>query len=261
MPESAHAPGDRSASIMLAAIANFFYGLYAWLAFVFCVVLSILVTLFVPGLDRRRRWVTATCRGFFRTSGIPVRVAGADQLPPGHCIVVANHASYLDGVILQAFLPPRFSYVIKGEMRNVPIVHFLLRRLGSKFVERFVTSGSARDARGLLKAAASGESLAFFPEGTFVEQAGLGRFRNGAFTAAIKADLPVVPVVISGSRHILPAGHVLPRHGSLRVDILEPLNPSSAAFSSAAQLADESRIQILAVLDEPDLIVDIDAQI
>jgi 1-acyl-sn-glycerol-3-phosphate acyltransferase len=246
---------------LLAAILNFFYGLYAWLVFILCVAVSILVTLFVPGLDRRRRWVTAACRGLFRAVAIPVHVDGIGHLPPGHCIVVANHASYLDGVILQAFLPPRFSYVIKGEMRNVPIAHFLLRRLGSKFVERFVTSGSARDARGLLKAAAAGESLAFFPEGTFVEEVGLGRFRNGAFTAAIKAELPVVPVVIRGSRHILPAGHILPRHGRLQLDILAAINPSEAAFSNAARLAEESRNQIMTVLEEPDLTVDMSAQI
>ena len=62
-----------------------------------------------------------------------------------------------------AYLPARFGFVIKGEMRDIPIVHFLLRRSGSKFVERNETTGSSRDARLLVKAAQGGESLGFFP--------------------------------------------------------------------------------------------------
>jgi len=231
------------------------YGVFLWIVFVLAVFAAIFFTIFVPGLERRRRWVTAAARSVFRCGGIGVSVHGLEQLPSGHCVVVANHASYIDGVILQAFLPPRFSYVIKGEMRNIPIVHFLLRRIGAKFVERFVTSGSARDARVLLKAASAGESLAFFPEGTFIEQPGLGRFRNGAFVAAIKGGIPIVPVVIRGSRYILPARHVLPCRGPLALDVLAPILPVDSDYSSPAKLAEAARQRILGVLDEPDLIV------
>jgi 1-acyl-sn-glycerol-3-phosphate acyltransferase len=182
------------------------------------------------------------------------RVLGLDQLPEGHCVVVANHASYLDGVILQAFLPPRFAYVIKSEMKKVPLAHFLLRRIGSRFVERFHTAGSARDARNLLRAADQGQSLAFFPEGTFILEAGLGKFRPGAFATAIKAEAPLVPVVISGSRSILPMGRFLPARGALSVQILDPVMPDHPAFARHRLLAQEARQRMLQVLDEPDLV-------
>lgn len=229
------------------------YGVYAWTAFLVCVVIAILGALLLPGLERRRRWVSGAARASLALCGISSTLQDMETLPEGHCIVVANHASYIDGVILQAFLPPRFSYVIKGEMQNVPVVHFLLRRIGAKFVERFVASGSSRDARSLLKAAAAGESLAFFPEGTFVREPGLGRFRPGAFAAAIKGALPVVPVAIAGSRQILPCGTMLPRAGPLKVHILAPILPTDDAFSSSATLAELARQQLLAALDEPDL--------
>jgi 1-acyl-sn-glycerol-3-phosphate acyltransferase len=232
------------------------YGLYAWLLFLVCVMFAVLFALLVPGLTTRRRWVSTAARWPFHLAGIRTTVTGVDHLPAGHCIVVANHASYADGVILQAFLPPRFGYVIKGEMQNVPIVHFVLRRLGSRFVERFATSGSARDARTLLKAAADGESLAFFPEGTFLQHPGLDRFRPGAFAAAIKGELPVVPVVIRGSRKLLPAKTILPRHAHLSVDILEPIPASDPAFAASVELAELARQRILAVLDEPDLLAE-----
>lgn len=237
------------------AIAHFVYGIYAWLTFLVAILLVLLTTLFVPGTDRRRRLLTLWARGFFAFAGIRTSVQGLGNLPDHHCIVVANHCSYLDGVILQALLPPRFAYVIKGEMRDVPVVHFVLRRAGSKFVERFETAGSARDARTLVKAASAGESLAFFPEGTFIGEPGLGRFRAGAFSAAIKGGLPVVPVVISGSRKILPANKYLPVPGSVRIDILTAIDGSDAAYRNGVELAELSRGRMLEVLDEPDLLV------
>lgn len=229
------------------------YGMYAWLMFVVCFSGALLFALVIPGLERRRRWVSAAARSWFAAAGIRVIRHGFENLPPGHCIVVANHASYMDGVLLQAILPPRFSFVIKGEMRNVPVANILLRRIGSKFVERYVASASARDARHLLRAAAAGESLAFFPEGTFHVAPGLHRFRPGAFVAAIKGELPVVPLAINGSRSILPARHILPRHGHLRIDVLPPVLPGDPSYQRSKRLADEARVRILAVLDEPDL--------
>jgi 1-acyl-sn-glycerol-3-phosphate acyltransferase len=229
------------------------YGVYAWITFVVCVSAAILSAAAVPGLERRRRGVSAAARAWLFIAGIRTRVSGAETLPPGHCIVVANHASYLDGLILQAFLPPRFTFVIKGEMQKVPLANFFLTRIGSRFVERFVATASSRDARNLLRAAAAGESMAVFPEGTFHPQPGLQRFRLGAFAAAVKGDLPIVPIAIRGSRHILPARRILPRHGTLQIDVLDAMRPSDQEGCDKRALAEAARQKILAVLAEPDL--------
>ena len=235
-------------------VGNFLFGIYAWLAFVLCVLLATCCALLLPGLERRRRWASASARATFRLTGIDVKTRGLEMLPAGHCVVVANHAGYIDGVVLLGVMPPRFSFVIKGEMKNFPIVSFLLHRIGARFVERFEASGSARDARHLLKAASAGESLAVFPEGTFHPQPGLARFRSGAFAAAIKAGVPVVPAVISGSRRVLPGGRLLPRHGHLRIDILPPIEPGSDGYGNSKTLAELARQSMLGVLDEPDLL-------
>lgn len=240
----------------LAFIGRFLYAIYGWAAFLVAALAALLCALFVPGLERRRRCAVAAGRMFFMLAGIPASVSGRENLPEGHCIVVANHASYLDGVIMNAFLPPRFSFVIKGELQKVPVVHFLLRRMGSQFVERFVATGSTRDARRLVKAATAGESLVFFPEGTFIREPGLSRFRPGAFAAAIKGEMPVVPVSIRGSRHILPAGTLLPRPGRVHVDFHPPIDASDDAHVSSAELANSARTAILKTLGEPDLLAE-----
>jgi len=234
------------------------WGVLAWLSFALIVVATLLATILVPGRERRERIAALMCRAVFVLPRVSVEVVGIDRLPANKCVVVANHASYIDGLLLKGYLPARFSFVIKGEMRDIPIAHFLLRRCGAKFVERNQHSGSARDARQIVKAAQGGESLAFFPEGTFLEEAGVGRFRAGAFVAAVRGELPVVPIAISGTRYMLPAGRFLPRPHPLKFEILPAILPGDPDFSDSRALAETARQRILAALDEPDLLDDSD---
>lgn len=230
------------------------FGVYAWAVFGGCVLFGLLVALLVPGHDRRCRWIAGAVRNVFVLSGVPAEIHGLENLPDEDCVVVANHASYVDGLLLKGYLPARFSFVVKGEMRDIPIVHFLLRRAGSKFVERHETAGSTRDARTIVKAAQQGTSLAFFPEGTFEQKPGLGRFRAGAFVAATKGGMAIVPVAISGTRRMLPSERNLPRPVTVRADILSPIGTDDSAYGDHRELAQLARQRILEVLDEPDLL-------
>ena len=230
------------------------WGIFAWISFGLAVLFSLIVVVIVPGAARRQKLVTFAARMVFVLPRVKVTVIGMDHLPTDNCVVVANHASYLDGVLLKGYLPWRFNFVIKGEMRDFGPAHFLLRRSGSKFVERSDIRGSARDARQIVKAAQGGESLGFFPEGTFLEQPGVGRFRAGAFVAAVKGEMPVVPIAIIGSRHMLPAKRLLPRPGPLTIMILPAIAPGDAEYDDSRLLAETARQRILGVLDEPDLV-------
>jgi 1-acyl-sn-glycerol-3-phosphate acyltransferase len=169
--------------------------------------------------------------------------------------VVANHASYIDGVVLKAALPARFSFVIKKEVSRVPLAGLMLRRIGSEFVDRFNRHAGGMDARRLIKAADAGQALAFFPEGTFLPHPGLGKFHTGAFAIAARAELPIVPVVLKGTRAVLPSGRFLPRPGRIDIQVLPALGPMLDLEATAAIIAtrDQSRARILAALGEPDL--------
>ena len=237
-------------------VANTLWGLWAWLCFAVACLFSLIVAIFVPGVHRRQKLVTFAAKMIFVLSGVKVTVRGIDNLPADSCVVVANHASYIDGPLLNGYLPARFGFVIKGEMRDIPVVHFLLRRSGSKFVERKEMTGSSRDARQLVKAAQEGESLGFFPEGTFLLERGVGRFRPGAFVAAIKGDMPVVPVAISGAREIMPSGRLMPRKSDLVIEILPAIAPGDDDYASSRKLAEASRQRIITAIDEPDLLAD-----
>jgi 1-acyl-sn-glycerol-3-phosphate acyltransferase len=237
------------------------WGIFAWLCFALLVLFMLLVVLIVPSAERRHKLATWSSRMAFVLPMIDVRVSGMDNLPTDDCVVVANHASYIDGVLLKGYLPWRFNFVIKGEMRDFAPAHFLLRRSGAKFVERSDVKGSTRDARQIVKAALEGESLGFFPEGTFQAEPGILRFRPGAFVAATKSEMPVVPVAIRGSRHMLPAKRLLPRRGPLTIDILPAIAPGDPDFESSRGLAEAARRRILAVVDEPDLVTGKDDEV
>jgi 1-acyl-sn-glycerol-3-phosphate acyltransferase len=231
------------------------WGIYVGLAFATLLILAVLCVVLLPTIKLRRDASHALARLFFAVSGLPFQVSGEEHLPDAQAVVVANHASYLDGPLLYAALPARFGFVIKKEVVGIPLAGWLLRRLGHEFVDRHNKAESAKDARRILKAAFKGDSVAFFPEGTFSETPGLARFHSGAFVTAAKAGMPVVPVVIHGARHILPANCWWPRRGPLSLDILEPLPPPGPGETNgAARMRDEARRRILARLEEPDLV-------
>jgi len=228
------------------------YGIFAALTFIAVIVPTFLLLVVIPGQSRRRKLVKAVAAFIFRAIGAAPHVSGLENLPDGACVAVANHASYLDGMILTAVLPPRFTFVIKREMTQVPFANFLLQRIGSEFVERFDRSRGAVDARRIFGHAAQRKSLAFFPEGTFGPEPGLKRFHNGAFVAAMRGEMPVAPIVIRGTREMLRAHTWLTRPGSIEV-LIKPAIHLDGETASAQTLKDLARTSILSDLDEPDL--------
>jgi 1-acyl-sn-glycerol-3-phosphate acyltransferase len=200
--------------------------------------LTVLVINLLPHSLRRRRLVAGVfSRAFMRAAGMPFTVAGLDRLPQVPCVVVANHASYIDGLVAAAALPPDFAFVIKKEMVRVPLAGMLLRRLGSQFVERFDRHKGGVDARRVLKLAATGQSLVFFPEGTFNEIRQVGKFLGGAFTTAARSNMPVVAMAIHGTRAVMPPGGIGVYALPIRVEILEVLTAADAKQRSREMIA------------------------
>ena len=243
---SSHLPGGA-----LALPLALPWAAWCWTVLVAAVIACAVLVAVVPGEDRRRRIARLGARAVLALGGMRLAVGGEGGMPHGGAVVVANHASYLDGVILAAALPPSFSFVIKKEITRVPVAHFLLRRIGSEFVERFDRRRGAADVRRLFRRAGGDAALAVFPEGTFGPRPGLAPFRRTAFTVACRAGLPVVPVTIRGAREVLPAGSPLPWPGRIEVVFSPPIPPG--AGDSAAALAHAARQAILAHLGEPDL--------
>jgi 1-acyl-sn-glycerol-3-phosphate acyltransferase len=232
------------------------YGLYAVISFFVLVLICLALVLLPMPVSARRRVAHVMSRLSFVVIGSRLRVHGLDHLPPGPCVVTANHSSYLDGILLQAALPPRFTFVMKKEARQIPFGGLLLHRIQSEFIERFNRRAAANDTRRLIQAAEAGQPLVFFPEGTFLKRPGIGKFHNGAFAIAARLNLPVVPLAIRGTRAMLASDQWLPRHGHIDVCVLpsvaEPATETSTT-RRAEYLRDTARQRIIAAVGEPDL--------
>jgi 1-acyl-sn-glycerol-3-phosphate acyltransferase len=216
---------------------NLPYVAYCLVSFTALGLAVLAVNLFLPSLRRRRVVAGTVGRVFLWLTGIPFSVEGLERLPKTPCVVVANHASYIDAIAIVAALPPDFAFVIKKEMMRAPLAGLLLRRLGSQFVERFDRHKGATDARRVLKLAATGQSLMFFPEGTFDETRQIGKFLGGAFTTAARAEMPVVAVAIHGTRAVMPPGGLSVHRLPIRVEVLAVLPADEARIKSRALIA------------------------
>ncbi|MDO8718423.1 MAG: AMP-binding protein [Polaromonas sp.] len=212
-----------------------------------------LLIVLAPGRTLRRQIARAIARLGFALVGLTPKVEGLQHLAgPESVIVVANHASYIDALLLTAVLPARFTYVAKQELRHNPAVALPLRRLDCAFVERFDSARGVEDTKELEQLAHAGQSLMFFPEGTFRRESGLMSFRLGAFVAAARSGTPVVPITLVGTRSLLREGQWRPRRGELKVLIGQPELAAGADWQSALQLRDAARSAMLARLGEPD---------
>src|SRR6202035_119587 len=119
------------------AVVKLPYVAYCLVSFTILGLTVLAINMFVPSLRQRRVVAGTMGRVFLWLSGIPFRVEGLERLPKTPCVVVANHASYIDAIAICAALPPDFAFVIRKEMMRAPLAGLLLRRLGAQFVERF----------------------------------------------------------------------------------------------------------------------------
>ena len=213
------------------------YVAYCLVSFTVMGLAVLAINLFLPNLRHRRVVAGIGGRAFLWVCGIPFKVEGLERLPRTPCVVVANHASYIDAIAIVAALPPDFAFVIKKEMVRVPLASLLLRRLGSQFVERFDRHKGATDARRVLKLAATGQSLMFFPEGTFDETRQIGKFLGGAFATAARAQIPVVAVAIHGTRDVMPPGGLSIHRLPIKVEVLTVLAADEARLKSRELIA------------------------
>jgi 1-acyl-sn-glycerol-3-phosphate acyltransferase len=206
----------------------------------------------VPGGDQADRLVRAWCRLFLRVAGCSVRREGPERLPAGGpAVLVANHASYLDVVVLLAALPLEFRFVAKRELLSTAIVGTVIRKVGHLTVERFDPTRGAADAEQGTAALRRGMSVLVFPEGTFRRDPGVLPLRLGAFKAAVEAGRPVVPIGLRGTRDVLPADTWIPRPGPIAIRIGPALSPEAQGWPEMVRLRDRARVEIARLAEEP----------
>jgi 1-acyl-sn-glycerol-3-phosphate acyltransferase len=229
------------------------FGLYARALLVLVQLVVWPLVAVLPGMDRRWRIVKRAGTLVFRLTGTRVSVTGAEHLPTGRAVVAANHASYLDPLVLMLVLPEPAVFVAVGGVAANPFIRIFVARLGVRLVARGDRARGLADSRALTDLVHSGRTVVFFPEGRRSTAPGLEPFHMGAFVAAATAAAPVVPVALRGTRHILPVGRRLPRRGPITVTVGTPVATLTTGWAGAVELHHATRAAILRHCGEPDL--------
>ena len=207
--------------------------------------------LFPPGrhADRAtKHW----SRLALRLCGFRLRIEGLENLSGVRSgILVANHASYIDPVVLMAAIPSDFRFIAKRRLADYPLIGTVIRKAGHATIEKADVSQRLAGAEEIATLLRNDDLLMIFPEGTFFRPEGLLPFRLGAFRAAVDRGRPIVPVAIRGTRHILPDGTWLFRHGSIVITIGVPLQPRAQAWQEMVRLRDAARDAIARGAGEP----------
>ncbi len=238
------------------AMGGILYAAHVWI--VFWAIAPFAWFFAVSSKSRAWSWASSRCfaRIFLTLCGYRLNVEGMQNLQGDPAILVANHASYADGIVMAAALHGSlapggfFSFIAKKELQDSFISRLYLDHVGSAFVAR---GEIGPDIERLEDMARSGRSMIFFPEGTFTRMPGLAEFRMGAFLASSNAGIPVVPVALRGTRSALRDGGWFPRRSELNVWIGAPIFPKGAGWESAIRLRDEARGRILSHCGEPGL--------
>ena len=195
---------------------------YGSLAWSMCVAVPIFVvskTRGDRGREEGRRLIRWWSRQFITAAGLDYEVFGLENIQPGqNYIIMSNHRSHLDGPLLNVTTPFTFSFVIKQSIADVPVWGDAVTSAGYVPVVREDKQKAKKDILSATQILEKGESLLVFPEGTRAPGDEFLPFKKGGVVLAIQAGVPILPVAISGTGHVLPkkALHVSPGHAIIR---------------------------------------------
>jgi 1-acyl-sn-glycerol-3-phosphate acyltransferase len=183
------------------------------------------------------------------TTGVDVEVRGLEHLTPGKTyIFVSNHQSIYDIPIVFWHVPWQLRIIAKASLGRFPFLGWHLSRTGHLLVDR-----KHPDPMGVLKRwkglVAQGLSLIVFPEGTRSADGVVGRFKGGSFLLAIQAGLPLVPISVSGSRHVMLKNRLMTCPGQVRLTVHEPVSTEGLEPTVEEAKALATRVRAIVVAD------------
>ncbi len=209
---------------------------YWWSLFVAAMLLLIFgpPVLFVAWLTGKHDlvypWALFGARNWLRLSGARVKVTGAEHLNPNQTYVfISNHRSYLDTATLFVYTGRRLGLLAKKELLKVPILGYGMGFVNIMAIDR---SNSER-ARVTVEAATdrirSGRSFGVFAEGTRARPGEFLPFKKGAFYMAAQAGVPIVPVALRNTDHLMGKGTGEARAGTIEMLMLQPVSTAGSS--------------------------------
>lgn len=238
--------------VFMKKIANIFYILYQYLvAWPLLVCLTIFTALFtICAMHWRNTEFVHRVQQFWSCSFfwlmfIPVDVDGVENIEPGQSYVfVSNHQSMFDVWLIYGWLPVIFKWLMKAELRRVPLVGIACKVAGHIFVDRKNAKASVESLQLVKDQLRDGVCTVIFPEGTRTKDGQVGRFKRGAFQIALDLNLPIIPISLSGCFDLLPKGKPFINRRRVHMHIGKPMDISG--YADPAEAIDSVRTAVIA---------------
>ncbi len=189
-----------------------------------------------------RWWSRIVCALFFVT----VKVEGMDNLNRRQSyIFMVNHQSWFDIFAIYGWLPFFFKWIMKEDLRRIPLVGRACESAGHIFINRESPKAAQRSLEKAKNALRGGVSVVIFPEGTRSPDGRLGRFKRGGFKLSADLGLPIVPVSLKGCYERMPRGTFAVKPGRIVMKVHPPILLSSPSPDHLPALMHATRESIL----------------
>ena len=190
-----------------------------------CAISAILVSFATRGGNAAHLVGRFWARSILWVSRAKVLVEGLGHIDPGVAYVyMANHQSMFDILALLGYLPVQFRWVAKKELFRIPIFGYSMSRVGYISIDRSNRQSAIQSLREAAQRIAQGVSVVVFPEGTRSSDGQIKSFKKGGFYLAADSERPIVPVVIWGTRQVMPKGKLSIRPGPIVLSINRPID-------------------------------------
>ena len=187
---------------------------------------------------------------FVRAVGVKLRVKGVERIPKEVCLFAANHTSAADPPAIVGAIPRRVAVLLKDSLFKWPIVGQAFRSAHFIPVKRGARDSAIASVEKATEAMKAGQSFLIYPEGTRSPDGRLQEFKKGAVVMAIKAGVPIVPMVCYGAHRIMEKRSLVIRPGEIVVEFLEPIDASKYVFEERDVLNEVVHDAMAAALPE-----------
>ncbi len=170
-------------------------------------------------------------------SRVPISISGDELIDKDQpYVVMANHQSYYDVFALIGYLPLRLKWVMKMELRKIPIFGVACEKVGHIYIDRGNSERSQKSLKAVGEKIRAGSSVVFFPEGTRSTDGKLQSFKKGGFIIALEAKVPILPVTVVGGRKILPKKSLKIVPGKMKIIIHTPIPVTGYTYETKEDL-------------------------
>ncbi|HEY7318714.1 MAG TPA: 1-acylglycerol-3-phosphate O-acyltransferase [Candidatus Binatia bacterium] len=205
-----------------------------------------IASLFPNGEERARRYLVHWARLSLRLARLEITVAGLERLDPARPYVfMPNHSSFLDVLLVFAFIPHNFRSIAKKEMFSMPLFGLTVKCSGQIPLDRESPRKALQSIKQATELLKRGVSIVVFPEGTRSPDGKIHQFKTTLFVLPIRTRTPVVPVLIEGTFQVLRRGSLLLRRSPVKMTFLDPVLPDCFSDRERALYAEKVRRRLI----------------